>query len=241
MQVALEELRFGPDGLLPTIVQEASDGTVLMLAYMNREALDLTLQTGYTHFWSRSRQALWKKGETSGNVQQVLAVQYDCDNDALLVQVHQYNVACHTGQRSCFYRTLTAPAALPTTAEPEVAQLPGGSDVLAALYQLILIRRDTGDKTSYVKGLFQRGQDVICKKVAEEAAEVLLASKSDIPSAIVYEMADLWFHSLVLLGYHQLHPNEILRELQRRLGRPGGGKPSLSEIIVPPSSLTSET
>jgi phosphoribosyl-ATP pyrophosphohydrolase/phosphoribosyl-AMP cyclohydrolase len=241
MHIALEELHFGPDGLLPAIVQDASDGTVLMLAYMNREALDLTLQTGYTHFWSRSRQALWKKGETSGNVQQVLAVQYDCDNDALLVQVHQHNVACHTGQRSCFYRALTAPAASPTAEVPEAAQLPGGSDVLAALYQLILVRRDTGDKTSYVKGLFQRGQDVICKKVVEEAAEVLLASKSEIPSAIVYEMADLWFHSLVLLGYHQLHPNEILRELHRRLGRPGGGKHQLSEMIVPPASLTSET
>jgi phosphoribosyl-ATP pyrophosphohydrolase/phosphoribosyl-AMP cyclohydrolase len=241
MHLAQEELRFGPDGLLPAIIQDASDGTVLMLAYMNREALDLTLQTGYTHFWSRSRQALWKKGETSRNVQRVLAVQYDCDSDALLVQVHQQNVACHTGQRSCFYRTLTAPAASSTAAVPEAAQRPGGPDVLAALYQLILVRRDTGDQTSYVKGLFQRGQDVMCKKVVEEAAEVLLASKSAMPSAIVYEMADLWFHSLVLLGYHRLHPNEILGELQQRLGRPGGGKHSSSEMSVPPSSLTSET
>jgi phosphoribosyl-ATP pyrophosphohydrolase/phosphoribosyl-AMP cyclohydrolase len=193
------------------------------------------------HFWSRSRQALWKKGATSGNVQQVLAVQYDCDNDALLVRVNQHNVACHTGQRSCFYRTLKAPDTSSTAGAPEATQLPGRGDVLAALYQLILVRRDTGDKTSYVKGLFQRGQDVMCKKVAEEAAEVLLASKSETPAAIIYEMADLWFHSLVLLGYHQLHPNEILRELYRRLGRPGGGKDSPPETVVPPSSLTSET
>ncbi len=101
-----EALRFGPDGLVPAIVQDVTDGTVLMLAYMNEEALDMTRSTGYTHFWSRSRQALWKKGETSGNVQRVVSMSYDCDGDALLVQVQQHNVACHTGQRSCFYRDL---------------------------------------------------------------------------------------------------------------------------------------
>ena len=101
-----EALRFGPDGLVPAIVQDVTDGTVLMLAYMNEEALEMTRRTGYTHFWSRSRQALWKKGETSGNVQRVVSMAYDCDGDALLVQVQQHNVACHTGQRSCFYRDL---------------------------------------------------------------------------------------------------------------------------------------
>jgi len=101
-----EALRFGPDGLVPAIVQDATDGTVLMLAYMNEAALELTRRTGYTYFWSRSRQALWKKGETSGNVQRVVSMAYDCDGDALLVQVQQHNVACHTGQRSCFYRDL---------------------------------------------------------------------------------------------------------------------------------------
>src|SRR2546422_356379 len=101
-----EALRFGPDGLVPAIVQDSTDGTVLMLAYMNEAALELTRCTGYTHFWSRSRQVLWKKGETSGKVQRVVAMSYDCDGDALLVQVQQHNVACHTGQRSCFYRDL---------------------------------------------------------------------------------------------------------------------------------------
>ena len=104
-----EALRFGPDGLLPAIVQDVTDGTVLMLAYMNQEALEMTRRTGYTHFWSRSRQTLWHKGETSGNVQRVVAMSYDCDGDALLVQVQQHNVACHTGQRSCFYRALPLP------------------------------------------------------------------------------------------------------------------------------------
>ena len=215
-----EALRFGHDGLVPAIVQDATDGTVLMLAYMNEEALAMTRCTGYTHFWSRSRQALWKKGETSGNVQRVVSMAYDCDGDALLVQVQQHNVACHTGQRSCFYRGLPLGEAVSeaenTTPEP--------TEMLDALYRLILTRRDTGTDTSYVKKLFQRGQDVMCKKVAEEAAEVLLASKNGTEAEIVYEMADLWFHALVLLGHHTIQPYEVLRELQRRFGQPGGGK-----------------
>lgn len=215
-----EALCFGPDGLVPAIVQDATDGTVLMLAYMNEAALELTRRTGYTHFWSRSRQALWKKGETSGNVQRVVSMAYDCDGDALLVQVQQHNVACHTGQRSCFYRELPLQGAV---SEAE-SIAPASAEMLDALYRLILTRRDTGTDTSYVKKLFQRGQDVMCKKVAEEAAEVLLASKNGTEAEIVYEMADLWFHALVLLGYHTIHPHEVVRELQRRFGQPGGGK-----------------
>jgi len=225
-----EDLRFGPDGLLPAIVQDAMDGTVLMLAYMNAEALDLTRRTGYTHFWSRSRQALWKKGETSGHVQRVTALYYDCDNDAVLVQVQQQNVACHTGQRSCFYRAFPAVTGAETAMAPEPPDAPPLTDMFAALYQLVLLRRDSGEDASYVKKLFQRGQDVMCKKVAEEAAEVLLASKNGTVSEIVYEMADLWFHTLVLLGYHTIHPHEVLGELQRRFGRQGGGKAVVASI-----------
>jgi phosphoribosyl-AMP cyclohydrolase / phosphoribosyl-ATP pyrophosphohydrolase len=221
-----EELRFGPDGLLPAIVQEASDGTVLMLAYMNHEALTMTLSTGYAHFWSRSRQTLWKKGETSGNMQRVEAVHYDCDSDAILIQVTQINVACHTGQRSCFYRTIDIPATpVLVSTNTEAGPQPALSEVLAALYQLILVRRDTGDESSYVRHLFARGQDVMGKKVIEEAAEVVLASKNAAPAELVYEMADLWFHALVLLSFHKIHPHEVLRELQRRFGQPRGGKP----------------
>lgn len=218
-----EAIRFGPDGLVPAIVQDATDGTVLMLAYMNAAALEMTQRTGYTHFWSRSRQTLWKKGETSGHVQRVVALSYDCDGDALLVQVQQHQVACHTGQRSCFYRTLPVSAAATPAADVE-ATSPALPEVLDALYQLILTRRDTGGETSYVHKLFQRGQDVICKKVVEEAAEVLLASKNRSAGEIVYEMADLWFHALVLLGQHSIHPHEVLHELRRRFGQPGGGK-----------------
>jgi len=229
-----EALRFGPDGLLPAIVQDSTDGTVLMLAYMNEAALDLTRCTGFTHFWSRSRQTLWKKGETSGHVQRVVAISYDCDGDALLVQVQQHNVACHTGQRSCFYRDLPLPEAV--SAAPEAGStVPMPTEMLDALYRLILLRRDNGAEASYVKQLFQRGQDVMCKKVAEEAAEVLLASKNGTAAEIVYEMADLWFHALVLLGHHAIHPHEILRELQRRFGQPGGGK-RVPAVPSPPTA-----
>jgi phosphoribosyl-ATP pyrophosphohydrolase/phosphoribosyl-AMP cyclohydrolase len=227
-----EALHFGPDGLLPAIVQDASDGTVLMLAYMNRDALDMTMRTGYAHFWSRSRQALWKKGETSGNVQRVVAISYDCDGDAILLKVTQHNVACHTGQRSCFYRHLEL-TPLSTATPPAAVDTPAHlAEVLDAVYRLILLRRDSGERaSSYVKRLFEGGHDGMAKKVVEEAAEVLLASKNVVPAEIVYEMADLWFHALVLLGYHTIHPHEILRELQRRLGQPGGGKPAPSAAV----------
>ncbi len=227
-----EGLRFSADGLVPAIVQDATDGTVLMLAYMNADALELTRSTGFTHFWSRSRQTLWKKGETSGHVQRVMSMAYDCDGDALLVQVQQHNVACHTGQRSCFYREVPVPAAVEVASG---AATPTPAAVLDALYRLILTRRDTGAETSYVHTLFQRGQDVMCKKVVEEAAEVLLASKNGSTEEIVYEMADVWFHALVLLGFHTIHPHEVLRELQRRFGLPGGGKPEPVSVSQPTS------
>jgi phosphoribosyl-ATP pyrophosphohydrolase/phosphoribosyl-AMP cyclohydrolase len=201
---------------------------------MNEAALAMTRSTGYTHFWSRSRQALWQKGETSGNVQRVVAMSYDCDGDALLVQVQQHNVACHTGQRSCFYRDMPLPESI--SAAPDIGHtVPEPAEMLDALYRLILTRRDSGADTSYVKKLFQRGQDVMCKKVAEEAAEVLLASKNGTAAEIVYEMADLWFHALVLLGHHAIHPHEVLRELQRRFGQPGGGKQAQT---VPPATAS---
>src|SRR5262250_827011 len=148
-----ETIGFGPDGLLPAIVQDVTDGTVLMLAYMNEESLEMTRRTGYTHFWSRSRQTLWQKGETSGNVQRVVSMSYDCDGDALLVQVQQHNVACHTGQRSCFYRDLPLSESASAAAEAENV-IPAPTAMFDALYHLILTRRDTGADTSYVKTLF---------------------------------------------------------------------------------------
>lgn len=216
MDEQLADIRFGPDGLVSAVVQDVSDGAVLMLVEMNREALALTLQTGFTHVWSRSQQRIYKPGEDLGRTQQVIDVKHGDSGDTLLIQVRQ---AGDAGPRSHFSRSLVAPMPRVSEAEP-----PTVSEMPAALYDLILSRREVGDDQSYVHGLFRRGQDVICKKVAEEAAEVVIASKNQAPAEIIYEMADLWFHATVLLGYHTIHPHEVWRELQRRFGHSGGGK-----------------
>lgn len=209
MDDPIAHIRFGPDSLVPAVVQDASDGIVLMVVEMNREALLLTLQTGLTHAWSRPQQALYKPGEEVGQAQQVVDIKYNDGGDTLLIQVRHGPAA--VGQRSHFSRSLASAG----RAEP-----PTVTEIPAALYDLILSRREGGDEKSYVRGLFRRGQDVICKKVAEEAAEVVLASKNQASSEIIYEMADLWFHATVLLGYHTIHPHEVWRELQRRFGQP---------------------
>ncbi len=228
MDEQLDDIRFGPDGLLPAVVQNASDGMVLMLVELNREALNTTLQTGYTHIWSRPQQRLCKLGEDSGQAQRVVDVKYGDGGGALLIQVRQE--AGDTGPSSRFSHSLTL-----STPRAEDAEPPAVTEMLAALYELILSRRDAGEQTSYVHRLFQRGQDVICKKVAEEAAEVVIASKNQAPAEIIYEMADLWFHATVLLGYHTIHPHEVWRELQRRFGQPGGGKTTAAETLSTPS------
>lgn len=223
----LDELQFNEQGLIPAIVQEAGTGQVLMLAYMNRESLTQTLATGLAHFWSRSRGQLWQKGETSGHVQQVREIRYDCDADALLVLVNQEGVACHTGERSCFFRLLPG--------SPHLSNPPTSEAILQRLYEVILDRKQSSSQKSYVKSLFERGQDQVLKKVVEEAAEVALASKNGRPEEILYEMADLWFHALVALGWHNLPPEGVLQELQRRFGVSG-----LRSGQVSPAAGTSE-
>jgi len=215
----LNMLQFDERGLIPTIVQDVATDQVLMLAYMNREALQQTLATGMAHYWSRSRARLWQKGETSGHFQHVREIRYDCDADTLLMRVEQVGVACHTGERSCFFRVLSesSPAASPTVSET----------LLSRLYEVILERKRYPSKESYVAALLARGQDQILKKVIEEAAEVVMASKDGQPQAIVHEMADLWFHSIVALGWHSIPPRQILEELQRRFGKSGLRTPQL--------------
>ncbi|ETX08234.1 MAG: hypothetical protein ETSY2_06595 [Candidatus Entotheonella gemina] len=226
MDDPIADIRFGPDGLVPAVVQDAGDRTVLMLVEMNRNALLRTLQTGLAHAWSRAQQDLYKPGEALGQAYRVVDIKHSDGGDTLLIQVR--HAPDSTGQRSHFSRSLAGAA---QAEPPTVTEMP------AALYDLILSRHEAGDEKSYVRGLFRRGQDVICKKVAEEAAEVVLASKNQAPSEIVYEMADLWFHATVLLGYHRIHPHEVWRELQRRFGQPGGGK----TLSVEGSSAASET
>jgi phosphoribosyl-AMP cyclohydrolase / phosphoribosyl-ATP pyrophosphohydrolase len=213
MLVDYSVLRFNEHGLIPAIVQDVATGRVLMLAYMNREALERTLATGLVHYWSRSRAQLWQKGETSGHIQHLRDLRYDCDADTLLVIVEQEGTACHTGEPSCFFQRFAE--------TPEPMQLPVSDGLLQQIYAVVQERKRRAPQESYVASLMARGQDHVLKKVIEEAAEVLMASKDGRREAIVYEMADLWFHAIVALGWHDISPQEVLQELQRRFGKSG--------------------
>ncbi|MBW4610281.1 MAG: bifunctional phosphoribosyl-AMP cyclohydrolase/phosphoribosyl-ATP diphosphatase HisIE [Hassallia sp. WJT32-NPBG1] len=202
--IPVEKIRYDDKGLVPAIVQDYLDGTVLMMAWMNRESLQKTLETGETWFWSRSRENLWHKGETSGHLQKVRSIRYDCDSDALLIGVEQLgDIACHTGERSCFHQvdgTITAPPA----------------DTLSQLFQVICDRRDNPTESSYTSKLFAGGDNKILKKIGEESAEVVMACKDDEPDAIAGEVADLVYHTLVALAHHHVDLKAVYRKLQER-------------------------
>jgi len=202
--IPVEEIRYDERGLVGAIVQDYLDGTVLMMAWMNRESLQKTLETGETWFWSRSRQELWHKGGTSGHIQKVQSIRYDCDSDALLIGVEQIgDIACHTGERSCFHQVegkITPPAA----------------DTLSQVFQVICDRRDNPTESSYTCKLFAGGDNKILKKIGEEAAEVVMAFKDDEPDAIAGEVADLLYHTLVALAHHQVDLKAVYRKLQER-------------------------
>lgn len=220
MKVDYSKVKFDEKGLVPAIVQDTKTNKVLMLAYMNGESLAKTVETGYTWFWSRSRQELWNKGGTSGNVQKVMSINYDCDGDTLLVEVEQTGVACHLGNYSCFSFPLWNSGSgknLPTVSED-------ASSVLADLYKVILEKSKNGGEKSYTKYLFASGQDKILKKVGEEATETIIASKNNEASEIIYEMSDLWYHCLVLLAFHQITPQQILGELGGRKKKENNSK-----------------
>ena|SRR3989338_362911 len=215
----IKNLKYDSNGLIPVIIQDWKNGDVLMLAYMNEESLNKTIETGFTHFWSRSRNKLWKKGETSGNEQIVKEISYDCDNDTLLIKVEQKGVACHTGSRTCFYSKLPLTSILSPEGRGEGEG--GGPSVIDKIYEVIQDRKRNLREGSYVSSLFKSGRDKILKKIGEEASEVVIGSKNDKKEEIVYEIADLWFHTLVLLGYHDISPEEIYKELQKRFGKSG--------------------
>lgn len=210
----IDTLKFDAQGLIPAIIQDAFTHKVLMLAYMNKESLQISMDTGFTCFYSRSRQELWRKGATSSNVQEIKSISYDCDKDTLLIQVKQTGVACHTGAYTCFYNdqiyTKPLEANLPALAEQSLPQ------ILSELYATIVSRRESGDEKSYTKYLFVKGQDKILKKVGEEAAETIIASKNEDRQEVIYEMSDLWYHCLVLLAYHNITPEQLLDELAGR-------------------------
>ncbi len=215
------------DGLLPAIVQDADTGEVLMLAYVNREALQKTIETKTTWFWSRSRKALWNKGETSGNIQDLVDVRYDCDNDTFLYIVRPQGPACHTGNRTCFYRSIfddlvkraddlgdveVGIAGKYFAARPQPKRL----GFLYLLEEFIKERKKSMPEGSYTTYLFDEGLDKILKKVAEESGEVIIAAKNNSKEELVYETADLIYHLTVLLQNQGLDFDDIIAELESR-------------------------
>ncbi len=215
-QAQIDQLKFDQQGLLPAVVQDWLDGTVLMLGYMNEEALAKTVATRTVHFWSRSRHKLWEKGESSGHKLHVKALFVDCDQDTVLVKAQPIGPTCHTGERACFFSRLDEQGLV---TEEKTQDAAGG--ILESVLRTILARRANPQAGSYTTKLFEGGHDKILKKVAEEAGEVLLASKGGKKEEIVYEVADLFFHTLMVLGYHDLTLQEIYEELGRRFGKSG--------------------
>jgi phosphoribosyl-AMP cyclohydrolase / phosphoribosyl-ATP pyrophosphohydrolase len=207
-----DQLQWDADGLIPAVVQETETGEVLMVAWMDRAALEATRATGLSHFWSRSRRALWRKGETSGHAQHVDGIYADCDRDTLLVQVHQDGVACHTGARSCFFTRLGAPAGA-------VSAGGAGPAMLEVLERVLQSRKVAPPPGSYVASLFEKGEAQICRKIGEEATEVVTAALGgEGDERLVAEVADLWFHSMVLLAARGIPLRRVFNELARRHG-----------------------
>lgn len=203
----MSKIKFDEKGLVPAIAQDAKTGRVLMLAYMNAESLQMTLDSGCATYFSRSRQQLWRKGETSGHTQRVLEMRYDCDGDALLLTVEQEGPACHTGEISCFHNPIL-------TADAD--DLPPTADVVQQVYDVICDRKEHPREGSYTNYLLDKGVEKICKKVGEEASETIIAAMKRSKPEVCYEAADLVYHLLVLLFEQGVTPDDLWAELARR-------------------------
>jgi len=199
----IKDLKFDEKGLIPAIVVDVKSGDVLTLAYMNEESLKLTLEKGCTCFWSRSRQELWLKGETSGNYQHVVSITADCDKDALVIKVEKDGPACHTGAESCFFN--------PVYINEEKSEFS-----LKGLYELLQSRKKDMPQGSYTTYLFEKGLDKILKKIGEECTEVIIAGKAEDKKETVYEIADLAYHVLVLMVQNGITVEEVRDELASR-------------------------
>ena len=232
-QLDITKLKYDQSGLIPAIVQDYATKEVLMVAYMNQEAVEKTLSTMETWFWSRSRQKFWHKGESSGNVQKVREIYYDCDKDTLLVLVDQKGAACHEGYYSCFHYRINQDRTVETVGEQQFdpdevygkttehkqeANAPetAGSGVLDELHQVILDRKEKMPEGAYTTYLFEMGIDKILKKVGEETAEVILGAKNGDKQELVRETADLFYHLMVLMAEQDVLPGEVFAELKKR-------------------------
>lgn len=206
------EIKFDSRGLVPAVAQDAGTYEVLMVAYMNRESLRLTIETGRAHYYSRSREKLWLKGETSGNFQEVRSVRYDCDADTILLMVDPLGPACHTGEKSCFYRELQG---------EEAAGAPHGPLIIKELFEVLKARKGASAKESYVASLYAKGLEKILSKVEEESGELMEAAREKNSVELVHELADLWFHTMVLLADRGVEIEEVFEELRTRFGTSG--------------------
>lgn len=201
--VKIEELKFDDKGLIPAVVVDAKSKKVLTLAYMNRESLKISIEEERTCFWSRSRQELWRKGETSGNVQHIVAITADCDKDALTVEVDKDGPACHLGEDSCFHN-------------PVFAKENDNNFSMDGLMELIEGRKEEKKEGSYTTYLFEKGLDKILKKIGEESTEVIIAAKDTDKAETVYEIADLAYHVMVLMVEAGISLDDIRQELASR-------------------------
>ncbi|MEA2049790.1 MAG: bifunctional phosphoribosyl-AMP cyclohydrolase/phosphoribosyl-ATP diphosphatase HisIE [Campylobacterota bacterium] len=205
------------DGMIPVITQDDTTNEVLMLAYMNKEAVELTLSTNYAHYFSRSKQRIWKKGESSNHTQEIVSIMMDCDNDTLLLKVNQKGVACHTGRKSCFFTDLKT-GDINSEVEVDTAAAYG---VVDTLYHTIQERKNDDPTKSYTSKLLNGKQNSMLKKIVEEAGEFTFAVKDDDTDEMIYEGADLMYHCLVALASKNISPDRIKQELARRFGISG--------------------
>ncbi len=212
MQEIINRIDWEKIDLLPVIVQDVQNNEVLMMAFMDKEALELSLSTKIAHYFSRSKQRIWKKGESSGHIQTIHSFNVDCDNDTLLIKVTQEGVACHTGRRSCFFTELESGE---ITSEVEI-NVDEAYGVVDTLYHTIQERKNADPEKSWTAKLFAKGDNTILKKVVEEAGEFCFAYKDGDESEMVYEAADLTYHMLVALAAKNVSPDRIKQELARR-------------------------
>lgn len=205
------------DGLLPVVTQDATTNEILMLAYMNKEALTLTLETKLAHYFSRTKQRIWKKGESSNHLQHVQDVLVDCDNDTLLIKVKQDGVACHTGRKSCFFTKLESDE----TIHDVQVDTSASYGVIDTLYHTICERKNDDPSKSYTSKLLNGKENSMLKKIVEEAGEFTFAIKDSDNEEAVYEAADLMYHCLVALASKNISPDRVKQELSRRFGLSG--------------------
>ena len=207
----IDNLRFDQNGLIPAIAQDWVDGSILMMAWMNRESIIKTLESGEVHYWSRSRKELWHKGKTSGHFQKLKGIRTDCDSDTILLSIEQIgSIACHTGQRSCFFKDL----------ETNEDVLSPPSDACSELFKVINNRKNNPEEGSYTNSLLKEGDNKILKKIGEETAEFIMACKKRNPISVANEAADLLFHLQVSLAYQNVSWEDVLKILVRRRGAP---------------------